>query len=196
MRWAFLATGLGLVLAAVAIYKLHTWRIPKRSKEARPRYELSWPTRAMRWVKQPLIAAAGLHSVVDTLWLDPAGPGPIRYAAGLALSLAGLGLLHASLSALGENFAACDEGRLPHERVRSGVYRVLNHPIYVANVGLFAGIAVMDAGPVIAGATLLLVVFYAFSIRDEDRALARLDEGEHAGAGTPRQTGRSRSPAR
>jgi protein-S-isoprenylcysteine O-methyltransferase Ste14 len=161
-----------LILAHTAIYQLFMRR--NRSWRDRPRYPTSRFVRAFRWA----LAAIYVVAIVDlplALWVfgvEP--PSPARFAAAVALGLGALALLAWSLASLGENFSDCHDGRLPVEVVKHGPYRVLGHPIYVANVLVLVAITTMVLDVVMVTVTVVAAIFYAQSAREEERALRKV----------------------
>lgn len=170
---------LSLVVGQLAVYGLHRRR--GGGVRPRPEYPLSIPTRLFRWIKGPLYLVVLLHLVAEVL-TSGSPPPPRVLLAAMVIGAAALGLLHWSLKALGPNFAPCDRGILPRERVRTGPYRWLTHPIYGANLLLVGAVALGSFGPAIVGVGAALAFFYAFAIRDEERAL----RGLHAAPESPR----------
>ena len=167
------AAALVLIGSQIALYARQRRRHPEIAGAARPEYPVSRLTRCFGWMKLPLylivIADLGVRAL-------PGGGSPLPpavVALGLACAAAGLCLLASSLNALGACFAPCDRGVLPPERIRSGPYRVLAHPIYAANLLLVGGLGLASGSPVVWGVALLLGLVYAAAIRDEERALAR-----------------------
>ncbi|MFQ6096669.1 MAG: methyltransferase family protein [Armatimonadota bacterium] len=157
------------------MYRLHRRR--RRSFRPGATYSLSLPTRYFRWAKGPLYAVVLVHLVVEVLMsASPPAPRALLLAATVIGAVA-LGLLHWSLEALGPNFAPCDRGILPRELVGAGPYQWLRHPIYVANMLLVLAIAMGSFGPIILAVGAALGFFYAFAIRDEERALRGLRAG-------------------
>ena len=163
---------LSLILAHTAIYQLAMRR--HDSWRERPRYPTSRLTRAFKWVLAAIyvVALADLPLALYVFGVEP--PGPARLAAALALGVGALALLAWSLAALGENFSDCHDGRLPRAIVRHGPYRLLGHPIYVANVLLLVAITAMVLDAVMVTVTLVTALFYARSAREETRALREL----------------------
>jgi protein-S-isoprenylcysteine O-methyltransferase Ste14 len=161
-----------LVVAHTAVYRVY---MPSRASwSERPRYETSRATRAFRWVLIAIYLAVLADFPLALYVLGVPPPGALRFAAGVALAALALGLLAASLRALGDNFSDCHDGRLPASLVTGGPYALTRHPIYVANVLLLAALAVLVTDAVVIGATGVAALFYWRSARDEDRALAAL----------------------
>jgi protein-S-isoprenylcysteine O-methyltransferase len=161
---------LALVFFNMALYWNH-FRRHRRDRE-RPAYRLSWPTRVYRHVQVLLYAGVLTHLPLQAFWLHPEGPSRTRLLVGAALGAAGIALQGAALAALGAHFAACFDGLAPRERVRTGPYRWLRHPLYAANLLMMLGIVIATFNLLIAALAIVLVMFYAFAILDENRMLA------------------------
>ena len=168
---AWTITGsLALIGAQLWLYRRQRLRYPEQQGE-RASYSISWPTRIFASLKGPFYAVFFADLLLEP-WLRPHGSGAAQAVLGLGLAGGGLWLFAAAMAALGRNFAPCDRAELPFERVTSGPYRFCPHPMYAGNLLLFLGVAIATGSVGVALCTLVLAVFYAFSIRDEDRALA------------------------
>lgn len=165
----------GVIFLAVQLqlYRRQHKLFPTPPSSDRSPYATTLPTRLFRTLKFPLGIAVLLHlallpfSTSTSTWP--------RFVLGAAIGSAGLLLLDRSLIALGKNFAPCDRGLLPKEYVRRGPYRFLDHPIYVANLLIFGGMAVQSFSWWLGGSLAVLSVIYFFSARDEKKALRSLD---------------------
>jgi protein-S-isoprenylcysteine O-methyltransferase Ste14 len=151
------------------LYLCHQRRFPVSPDRAR--YPVSAMTRAFRYLMVLLFVAVLVEAALALLVFETGPVPPGRFAAGYGLGLAALALLAWSLAALGPNFAACHEGRVPETIVRHGPYRFVRHPIYYANLLLLTGFNIVLLDWVIWAILGVLVVFYARAIADEDRAL-------------------------
>lgn len=174
MSWLTLASGLVFLALQLHLYRRQGRLFQTSATSARPTYAVTLPTRLFRTLKVPLGAAVFLHLAL----LPSAASAPTWrcFLGGALIALCGLALLDRSLLALGENFAPCDRGKLPFERVRRGPYRLLSHPIYLANLLIFGGMAVQSFSWLIAGSWTILAVIYVFSARDEKNALKQIPE--------------------
>jgi len=174
MSWLTLASGALILWAQLWLYRRQGRRFPARDAGGeRQTYAVTLPTRLFRVMKFPLGAAVIVHLAL--LPLEPTSPSWQRWLLGGIVALSGLVVLDRSFLALGKHFAPCDRGALPRERVRNGPYRLLKHPIYVANLLIFGGMAVQSCSWLIAISWVILAVIYFFSARDENRALRALD---------------------
>lgn len=173
-----LAGGLALIAANLWLYRRQRVRYPEMQRPDRRPYRASLPTRLFARIKIPFYLLLVAHLALEAFVLEPEGPPAWRAAVGLGLGACGLAVLFAALEALGGNFAPCDRAVLPFERVRSGPYRVLDHPVYAGNLLLFTGLAVASFGPLIVACWTVVAVVYGFAIRDEDRALRAHFDGD------------------
>lgn len=74
---------------------------------------------------------------------------------------------------LGAHWSGAITIKVGHELIRSGPYRFVRHPIYVAILGMFAGAAVVS-GTLLAVLAVILVAFaYWRKIRLEEANLRR-----------------------
>ncbi len=174
MNWFLIGFPLALIVANIALYKLHHKRIgPSDAGDAgdRSTYALSRPTRLFAQAKYIMYIATATHVVVNPLWLNPGAPGTFRLIFGALLGIVSVLLLHASLKALGANYAPCHTGVLPKELVKSGPYRFFSHPIYLSQMLQNLSFAVLSFGYLIVAVLLISCCMYYFTIRDENRAL-------------------------
>lgn len=165
-----------LMVANLAIYGRRSAprAEPGAARGDRPAYPISRLTRLFRWAMVAIWIAV-LADVPYALYVARVGPVPVgRAAAALVLGALALGLLAWSLAALGENFAACYDARLPAAIVRHGPYRVFGHPIYLSNLLLLGALHLAIFNWPLLAVTVLLAIFYARSIVEEDRALKAL----------------------
>ena len=165
-----LASGFALLIANLWLYRRQRIRFPAMNDAEREPYEISVPTRAFRMMKGPLYGVVLLHLMLEATLLHPEGPSVVRFALGSGAGAVGLVLVAVSLDALGANFAPCDRGASPFERVSSGPYRYVAHPLYAGNLLVLLGIGIMSFGWLIAVCWIFLAVVYAFAVRDEERA--------------------------
>ena len=124
-------------------------------------------TRIYRWREQIVVNSLELNLLLAwamTKWLlgwERRLAGPPREAwlaaAGLALVIAGLGLVLWAKLALGRWFAAGFMVKEGQELRTSGPYAITRHPIYTGVLATFAGAALVWN----SGLTLLLAAFFA-----------------------------------
>jgi protein-S-isoprenylcysteine O-methyltransferase Ste14 len=167
-KTAVLVALYGLLLVHGAIYQAFMRR--HSSWKERPRYEISAMTRFFRrllWI----IYLVGLADIPFALFVQDIVPTQSVFAVGMVTGVASLGLLAWSLTALGDNFSDCSDGRLPTQYVKHGPYRFISHPIYASNTLLLCACTLVLFNVVLVGVTLVTVIFYVRSARDETRAL-------------------------
>lgn len=150
---------------------------PCCADETDPTYAKSAFTRSFRYLL-PALYFAILADFPLALYLLEVGPVPRwQLGAGFAVGMVSLALLAWSLESLGANFACCFAGRLPRKVVRRGPYRFMAHPIYLANFLLLLAFHVILFNWLLLALSLSLMAFYVRSMVEEERALARLEEG-------------------
>ena len=92
--------------------------------------------------------------------------------AGLLVGLLGLGLFRTARRTLAANYSPCFHAYVPNGITTSGIYRVIRHPIYTANM------LMVVAGYLVSGSLLMLVMLamlvtlYVKSARIEEAALS------------------------
>lgn len=142
-----------------------------RHKDDVVRYDLSWPTRIFKQLNYMFYLLTAVNIFLQPGPMIGGPPGVARLAAGAAMACVSIALLYSGSRALGENYKPCYSGIMPAARVRSGPYRYMNHPLYVANMLLFAGMTVLIPSALSVFLLLALAWVYYFTIRDENRAL-------------------------
>ncbi|MBT6178498.1 MAG: hypothetical protein HOI23_14725 [Deltaproteobacteria bacterium] len=150
------------------IYKIHFKDEKKEQAAARPVYKTSGATRLFKPAVRFLYGLV-LVRIIATPFLTI----PIERTnliLGSILCAIGIILLNKSLRTLGNNYAPCHAGVIPHERIKAGPYRVFAHPIYLANLILLAGVWIAIGGFLLGPIWLSFAFFYAVSIRDEEKA--------------------------
>lgn len=120
-----------------------------------------------------------------------------------AIRLAGLGCVGLGAAgltwSLAQHFKAAPEGgyeviaRAPEYLVRSGPYRFSRNPMYLAELGMWAGWTVLFANPILGGATVLWAFAMRHAVTLEEAALAARfgDAWREYAAHTPRWIGRA-----
>ncbi len=152
------------------VYLAHTRKYGDVS-DGRGNYELSWPTRLHKYINTPLYLVVIAHIFLQPLVFDPSKITVTLLAIGAIFGVIGSLLLVTSLHYLGRNFMPCFSGVLPEERVKSGPYRYISHPIYAANVLQLISLSLMIPGPLVYLVFGLMLWIYYFTIRDENRSL-------------------------
>ena len=91
--------------------------------------------------------------------------------AGLALHAGSIVLDVWAMRCLGRNWSGAVTIKLDHELVRTGPYRFLKHPIYVAMIGMYFGTAMVSGELHALLGVVLAVIAYLRKIRMEERGL-------------------------
>ena len=168
-RAAVFAGLYALVIANLFLYWRHQRRF--RVDSARATYPISALTKLFR----PVMTLLHVSVIVDIPlavfgWrIAPSAP---RFVLAMCLGAAALALLGWSLATLGEHFAPCYDARLPTAIVRTGPYRYVGHPIYLSNIALLGAFLLAIPNLPLLALIAVTSIFYAASIRDENRGLA------------------------
>jgi protein-S-isoprenylcysteine O-methyltransferase Ste14 len=130
-------------------------------------------------------ASTALHqsllSVAQVLLLFPIVPGlrghylpasTFFLALGLTIETASIALAVWARRHLGRNWSAEVRIAVGHQLVRSGPYRFMRHPIYVAMLGIFVGAAIVSGQYSGLVAVVLLAILYMRKTRLEEQALS------------------------
>lgn len=163
-----LAFIIGSLTGNILLYKRHHARYPL-GLDTRPTYPVSKPTRMFGRI-QYLLYLGVFGDVMYRFLLARKIPRPLPLLIGMAVNTLGLILLRLSLEALGENFAPCNKGALPHERVTTGPYKYVKHPIYLANFLQIAGIAVITGSLMVVAILGIFAWSVLHAIQDEEKA--------------------------
>ncbi len=118
----------------------------------------------------------GLVSILSWTWRPELLLVPYQSAqmalAGLLVGLLGLALFRAARRTLAANYSPCFHSYVPNNITTSGIYRVIRHPIYTANI------LMVLAGYLVSGSLLslvmlaMLVTLYVRSADIEEVALS------------------------
>lgn len=131
-----------------------------------------------RWLTGEVVFGSPFLTAIVLQYFAPAPlpfeiPQAFRTVAGIALSLAGVGLMLAARRELARYQQPTDPGAPTTELVRTGPYAVSRNPLYLAAALLFSGVALMLATLWALGALLLaLFLCQCLLIRPEERYLA------------------------
>jgi protein-S-isoprenylcysteine O-methyltransferase Ste14 len=151
------------------------------------------PARRGPWVRGAALVALASAAAVAVDPASAAHAGGVQTAASGAVSLASLALVFGSLGRLGRCF-----GVLPDARgvVTRGPYRIVRHPIYLGEIGMFAGVLIAspNARNVLALAALVLAQIGRARLEERTLAAAFPAYAEYA-ARTPMLVPRPRLPA-
>ncbi len=177
---------LGVFVALIALQRLAELALSARNARALRARD------AVEHGRRHFQALAGLHvffplSLIAEVWLLGARPGSF-WPLWLALWLAAQALRYAAIRALGERWNVRVWVIPGAPLVRSGPYRFLRHPNYVAvAVELIAGSMLFGAWRTALAASLWNAIALSVRIRTEERALATT-------AASPAAAAHSRSP--
>lgn len=130
-------------------------------------------THFIRYFQKYYGPVALLYFALDCFYLNPHGPSLERLAVGLSVAVSGLLLQIWSLSHIRQQFSPCHDAKLPEERIYTGPYQYVQHPIYLANFLQFVAIAIANPRLFFFAALGLQLFFYSMAIRDENRALGK-----------------------
>lgn len=164
-----LALIIGAFFGNILLYKRQYARY-RIGLDYRSTYQVSGPTRMFGRL-QYLLYLGVLGDVIFRFLIAGQSPRPLRLLIGISVNILGLILLWLSLEALGENYAPCNKGALPRERVTTGPYRYVRHPIYLANFLQIAGIAAITGSLFILAILAIFVWSVCHAVQDEERAL-------------------------
>lgn len=148
------------------------------------RYVYGW----VRW-STPVVGIGALLSE-HPAWLVVHGH-PVAMWFGLAIASAAFGLFVWSKRTLGRHYSPCYDVWIPTQVVRTGPYAHVRHPIYTANLGILAGLAIGTGSLWLLVNLVLVGAFYVPSARREELALAAChddyaDYMRHSGRFWPR----------
>lgn len=106
------------------------------------------------------------------------GHGP-AFVAGWGLLLAGTGLRLVALAQLGRMYSLGTEVRRRHELVRHGLYAVVRHPLYAADIIGAAGMALLGQAAGMAVAVAVLAIAWVRAMAREDAVLSAVCGAAH-----------------
>lgn len=125
-----------------------------------------------RYVQASTLIAALGAIYMDSFWLLEV-PRPVWLSlSGSALTLVSLAIFLHAKRVLGLAYSPCFDSFVPQQLVMAGIYRYIRHPIYTANLALLTGIFLTCGSLWVAFNVILLLPFYFWSSRAEERALA------------------------
>ena len=99
-------------------------------------------------------------------------PATVARVAGIALMLAGTGLLVAAFARLGKNLTPLPYPKDGGHLVQTGAYGLVRHPIYCGGIAMAFGWAMCIHGPLTVTYAVLLLLFFDIKSRREERWLA------------------------
>jgi len=120
----------------------------------------------MKYVVAQFVVMA---AIVGSWLVPPRFPDGALEAVGAALAAAGIGLAVWAYQALGPAFTAFPEPR--GDRVATGPYRYLRHPMYIGGIAFFAGVSLAFTVPGLVLTAVLALLWWRKG-RLEERLLA------------------------
>lgn len=136
-------------------------------------YYKSYITRSFKYTKILIYLLAISQLIMSSLSTSDDDPSLTLGTISIVMALLSLLLFWKSMSDLGGNFSPCDIGIIPEKRVNTWPYRYFKHPIYFANILQMISVLIIYRGPYIIVAFILLLITYASSIVDEERAMKK-----------------------
>jgi protein-S-isoprenylcysteine O-methyltransferase Ste14 len=131
---------------------------------------------AFRFVYRYALAstlAAALGAIYsDAPWLLKVPCPTWLSTVGIALTAAALAMLLHAQRVLGHAYSPCFDSFIPANIVTRGVYRHVRHPIYAANLALLMGIFLATGSGWVLLNVAIILPFYCYCVRAEERALA------------------------
>jgi methyltransferase len=178
-------TPLALAAGVILGLLISEWQVSRRHEQALLARGAAAPpgdVYAAMAVVYPLafvaMLAEGLWRLSGPLAADPSAGGPSWFASGVVLVVGAKALKYWAIGALGDRWTfrvLVEPGR---PLVRSGPYRYVSHPNYVAVVGELVGVAMMAGarwtGPI---ALVLFGLLLWGRVRFEARAIAAAERG-------------------
>jgi protein-S-isoprenylcysteine O-methyltransferase Ste14 len=162
----------GLVLAVIWIGFWVYWFVTAARTRAATKRRQSFP---------PLLLITFLLIIGWALFAGAAPPGLLQervipagdltFAAGLAITILGLGLAVWARVHLGKNWSSRPTIRVGHTLVRTGPYRFVRNPIYTGLLVGFAGTAIVIGAFWAFALILFLLAAFLMRIREEEKIL-------------------------
>ena len=92
---------------------------------------------------------------------------------GISISALGIFMFSIARFSLGNNYSPCFDSYLPKSINTKGIYSVVRHPIYTANLLLMVGIFISSASAVIIVNATILLFYYSMSAFTEEKAIEK-----------------------
>jgi len=161
-----------------------------------------WFLVILAWIGQPLLVGAAASQPVLALW--PALLGPASLTVGLALVILGYAGTLWTYSAMGDNWRMAVDANERTTLVSGGPFRWVRHPIYLLQIVMLAGGALLLPTPISFAALAMHYICVRLKAADEERFLATVhgaayrDYISRTGGLVPRfirgRKGKSRAP--
>jgi protein-S-isoprenylcysteine O-methyltransferase Ste14 len=136
-----------------------------------------WFFVVMIWILQPLVA--GTVSTWPGLRLNPALLQPALAATGILIILAGYAGTLWCYAAMGDKWRIGIDRNEKNSLIRSGPYRSVRHPIYLFQMVMLAGVALLLPSVLSLFALLLHLLCVWVKARDEEAYLLSVHGGEY-----------------
>jgi len=138
-----------------------------------------------------VIAQFAVMIAIAAAWLvPPEWPEPVRMSfrvVGVAVALAGLGLVLWAHRVLGRAFTPYTHPARDAPRVESGPYRYVRHPMYGGGIVVFVGLSLVFSIPSLLLTGALAALWRAKSAVEESALAARFPDYEAYRLRTPRR---------
>ena len=92
---------------------------------------------------------------------------------GISISGFGISMFAIARFTLGKNYSPCYDSYIPKSINTKGIYSIIRHPIYTANLILMIGIFVSSASAIVAFNMAILFLYYTISAFIEERAIEK-----------------------
>ena len=93
----------------------------------------------------------------------------------IGISISGFAITMFSIArfTLGKNYSPCYDSYIPKSINTNGIYSVIRHPIYTANLLLMLGIFISSGSVIVAFNAIVLFLYYAMSAFLEEKAIQK-----------------------
>ena len=93
----------------------------------------------------------------------------------IGISISGFAITMFSIArfTLGKNYSPCYDSYIPKSINTKGIYSIIRHPIYTANLLLMLGIFISSASAIIAFNAIILLLYYTMSAFIEEKAIQK-----------------------
>jgi protein-S-isoprenylcysteine O-methyltransferase Ste14 len=155
------------VLATIMVAVIATLSLT-RYQRLNGGYDQSRPAlpsdRSFRYVYKIMVGLSGVASLLSYWWVSP-GLFQLHDNVNLRILgsvISGVGIVgfESSVRALGSQYSPCFDLRIPTERIVSGPYRYLSHPIYVSNATILGGLVISSGSLWVFLSFGILVTYY------------------------------------
>jgi len=92
---------------------------------------------------------------------------------GMSISGFGIAMFAIARFTLGKNYSPCYDSYIPKSINTKGIYGIIRHPIYTANLLLMLGIFISSGSAIIAFNAIILLLYYTMSAFIEEKAIQK-----------------------